>query len=61
MGSSRPRSPVSRDRSVGRGRDLWVIVVAAAVFSLIATWSMPGFPAAGPGELLPRQRQTSPP
>jgi hypothetical protein len=46
---------------VGRGRDLWVIVVAAAVFSLIATWSMPGFPAAGPGGLLPQQRQTSPP
>ncbi len=61
MGSSRPRVPVSRHRGVGRGRDLWVIVVAAAVFSLIATWSMPGFPAVGPGELMLRQRQTSQP
>jgi hypothetical protein len=61
MGPSRPRIGVSRDRSVGRGRDLWVIVVAAAVFSLIATWSMPGFPAARSGEGLSRHCQTSRP
>lgn len=42
-------------------RDLWVIVVAAAVFSLIATWSMPGFPATRSGEPRPRQRETSRP
>jgi hypothetical protein len=31
------------------------------VFSLIATWSMPGFPATGSDEPLPRQYETSRP
>ncbi len=52
---------MSVERRVGRGRDLWIIIVAAAVFSLIAMWSMPGFPAVGPGDLRPRQRLNSPP
>lgn len=56
VGGLRRRIPLSGERSVGRGRDLWIIIVAAAVFSLIAMWSMPGFPAVGPGEMLPRHR-----
>jgi hypothetical protein len=39
----------SRRRTEGR-QDLWIIIAAAAIFSLIAMWSMPGFPAIGPGD-----------
>jgi len=56
VGSSRRRT----ESRVGRGQDLWIIIVAAAIFSLIAMWSIPGFPAGGPAETPPRQRQSLP-
>lgn len=61
MGVGSLRRRILRSGSVSRRRDLWIIIVAAAVFSLVAMWSMPGFPAGGPGETRPRQRQNSPP